>query len=215
MIGVGSGSISSRLLGQNKKEEAGRYASSAIAVAVVMGLLFSTVCLLNLKGLIWWLGSTATIYPHAVDYAFFILLGAPVMVVSFTLNNLDVYKRQGVADADAQHQQDQHKGQEPDVCGTALDAPAFFSCQSLHRLSLIHIFFHIPRPQALSHDHPLTQIFFQPVFQIRLTAQRFGVERMNEAGGGVLFGRRKIFQDFPPVTVLHHLLVVFPLKRCV
>ena len=24
--------------------------------------------------------------------------------------------------------QDQHKGQEPDVCGTALDAPAFFSC---------------------------------------------------------------------------------------
>ena len=46
MIGVGSGSISSRLLGQNKKEEAGRYASSAIAMAVVMGLLFSTVCLL-------------------------------------------------------------------------------------------------------------------------------------------------------------------------
>ena len=88
MIGVGSGSISSRLLGQNKKEEAGRYASSAIAMAVVMGLLFSTVCLLNLKGLIWWLGSTATIYPHAVDYAVFILLGAPVMVVSFTLNNL-------------------------------------------------------------------------------------------------------------------------------
>ena len=88
MIGVGSGSISSRLLGQNKKEEAGRYASSAIAMAVVLGLLFSTVCLLNLKGLIWWLGSTATIYLHAVDYAFFILLGAPVMVVSFTLNNL-------------------------------------------------------------------------------------------------------------------------------
>lgn len=88
MIGVGSGSISSRLLGQNKREEAGRYASSAIAMAVVMGLLFSTVCLLNLRGLIWWLGSTATIYPHAVDYAVFILLGAPVMVVSFTLNNL-------------------------------------------------------------------------------------------------------------------------------
>ena len=35
---------------------------------------------------------------------------------------------------------------------------------------------------------------------------------MNEAGGGILFGRRKIFQDFPPVTVLHRLLVVFPLK---
>lgn len=42
-----------------------------------------------------------------------------------------------VADADAQRQQDQHKGQEPDVCGTALDAPAFFSCQSLHRSILL------------------------------------------------------------------------------
>lgn len=88
MIGVGSGSIASRLLGQNKKEEAGRYASSAIAMAITLGVLFSTVCLLNLKQLIWWLGSTATIYPHAVDYAFFILLGAPVMILSFTLNNL-------------------------------------------------------------------------------------------------------------------------------
>lgn len=88
MVGVGAGSISSRLLGQNKKEEAGRYASSAVVMALVLGVAFSTLCLLNLDGLIWWLGSTATIYPHAVDYAYYILLGAPVMTLSFTLNNL-------------------------------------------------------------------------------------------------------------------------------
>ena len=34
------------------------------------------------------LGSTETIYPYARDYAFYILLGAPIMILSFTLNNL-------------------------------------------------------------------------------------------------------------------------------
>ena len=88
MVGVGSGSIASRLLGQDRREEAGRYASSAIFTALVLGIAFSALGLLNLNRLIWWLGSTATIYPHAVDYAFFILLGAPAMILSFTLNNL-------------------------------------------------------------------------------------------------------------------------------
>ena len=38
--------------------------------------------------LMWLLGSTETIYPYALDYAFYIILGAPVMILSFTLNNL-------------------------------------------------------------------------------------------------------------------------------
>ena len=38
--------------------------------------------------LMWLLGSTSTIYPYALDYAFYIILGAPVMILSFTLNNL-------------------------------------------------------------------------------------------------------------------------------
>ncbi len=88
MVGVGAGSITSRLLGQDRREEAGRYASSAIFIALLFGAAFSILGLLDLKNLIWWLGSTPTIYPHAVDYAFFILLGAPAMVLSFTLNNL-------------------------------------------------------------------------------------------------------------------------------
>ena len=88
MVGVGAGSITSRLLGQDRREEAGRYASSAVFAALVLGIGFSALGLADLKNLIWRLGSTPTIYPHAVDYAFFILLGAPVMILSFTLNNL-------------------------------------------------------------------------------------------------------------------------------
>ena len=37
MVGVGAGSITSRLLGQDRREEAGRYASSAIFIALLFG----------------------------------------------------------------------------------------------------------------------------------------------------------------------------------
>lgn len=87
-IGMGSGSIVSRLLGQDEKEQADTYASSAVCIAVVMGLLLMTLGLANLEQLIWIMGSTETIHPYAVDYARYILMGCPAMILSFTLNNL-------------------------------------------------------------------------------------------------------------------------------
>ena len=87
-IGVGAASIASRLLGQGRQQEADTYASSAVASAVTSGVLLSLLGFFRLDGLIWLLGSTETIYPFARQYAFFILLGAPLMILSFVLNNL-------------------------------------------------------------------------------------------------------------------------------
>ena len=87
-VGVGASSIASRLLGQGDQEEANRYASSAVLAALAAGLLLTILGLSSLPRLMWWLGSTQTIYPYARQYAFFILLSAPVMTLSFTLNNL-------------------------------------------------------------------------------------------------------------------------------
>ncbi len=87
-VGVGSASIASRLLGQGRQEEADAYASSSILMALVLGLLVSTAGLFWLDEFMWLLGSTETIFPYAKQYAYFILLGAPVMTLSFTLNNL-------------------------------------------------------------------------------------------------------------------------------
>ena len=87
-VGVGASSIVSRLLGQGRQKEADAYASSAVLAAVVLGVLLSAACLVRLDDFIWLLGSTATIHPYAKQYAFFILLSAPVMTLSFTLNNL-------------------------------------------------------------------------------------------------------------------------------
>ena len=87
-VGMGSGSIASRLLGRDKGEEAGVYASSGVAAALVLGLVMAGAGLLCQDELIWRLGSTPTIFPYARDYAFYIILGTPVMILSFTLNNL-------------------------------------------------------------------------------------------------------------------------------
>lgn len=87
-VGMGSGSIASRLLGQGRKEEADTYASSAVLTALVLGTLLAVLGMCNLERLIWALGSTATIYPFALDYARYIVLGCPVMILAFTLNNL-------------------------------------------------------------------------------------------------------------------------------
>lgn len=87
-VGMGSGSISARLLGQGDQKMADTYASSAVLTALVLGVSLGALGLSNISSLIWVLGSTPTIYPYALDYARYILLGTPVMIVSFTLNNL-------------------------------------------------------------------------------------------------------------------------------
>lgn len=88
MVGMGSGSIASRLLGQEKPEEASVYSSSAVLLALVLGLALAAFGLGFRSRLMWLLGSTDTIYPYAMDYALYIIPGAPVMILSFTLNNL-------------------------------------------------------------------------------------------------------------------------------
>lgn len=87
-IGMGSGSISSRLLGQGIPERAAIFASSAVAAALVAGSVLTFLGLFFLQDFVWVLGATQTIYPYALDYATYILWGAPVMCIAFAFNNL-------------------------------------------------------------------------------------------------------------------------------
>ncbi len=87
-VGMGSGSIASRMLGQGRKKEADTIASSAVLTALVLGTLLSVLGILNIRQIIWLLGSTETIYPFALDYAKYIIYGCPVMILAFTMNNL-------------------------------------------------------------------------------------------------------------------------------
>lgn len=92
MFGQGAGSIISRALGQRDVERASTHASLGVAAAFASGLVIAVLCFLRLDRVVFWLGSTQTIAPYAKTYISFILLAAPFMCSSFTLNNLLRYE---------------------------------------------------------------------------------------------------------------------------
>ncbi len=87
-LAMGAGSLVSRLLGEKDHEGAGKYASCAFFSACFFGLLLTIGCMINLPGLLRLFGSTETILPYATEYAFIILLGAPLMCSSFVISNI-------------------------------------------------------------------------------------------------------------------------------
>lgn len=87
-LGQGSGSVISRLLGEQKNDEADKIASSGFVASVGFGGFLMVMGLIFLKPLMRLFGSTDTILPFACEYAQYIFLAAPVMAASFVLNNL-------------------------------------------------------------------------------------------------------------------------------
>ncbi len=87
-LAMGAGSLVSRRLGEKDGDGASKYASCAFFAAVLCGSLLMIFGLSDLDGLLMFFGSTETILPYALDYAFIILLGAPLMCSSFVLNNI-------------------------------------------------------------------------------------------------------------------------------
>jgi len=88
MIGMGSGTWVSRLLGANKPKDASEVASSGFFLSIVFGALLTLFGLVSINPLMHILGATDTILPYARDYASYILLAAPIMAASFLLNNI-------------------------------------------------------------------------------------------------------------------------------
>ncbi len=87
-LAMGAGSLVSRHLGKKENKAADKYASCAFFSAIFLGLLLTLGGLVRLDSLLLAFGSTDTILPYAHDYAFIILLGAPLMCSSFVLNNI-------------------------------------------------------------------------------------------------------------------------------
>ena len=87
-LGMGSGNCISRTLGSRDDERAERIAATGFITALIVGAVLAIGGISMLDPLVRFLGATETIVPYAKDYAFFILLAAPVMMGSFVLNNL-------------------------------------------------------------------------------------------------------------------------------
>ena len=87
MIGMGSGAVTSRLLGKQDYKHANSIASTALFMAIVSGLLLTITGISNLDNLMHLLGATDTILPYARDYASIILFNAAIACSTFVLNN--------------------------------------------------------------------------------------------------------------------------------
>lgn len=92
MCGQGAGSVMSRSLGHKDDETATRYTSTGFFLSLILGVLIGLFSLLFLNPLVYALGSTDTIAPYAKTYIFWIILAAPFMSSSLTMNNLLRYE---------------------------------------------------------------------------------------------------------------------------
>ena len=92
MFGQGGGSILSRALGAKDKEKASLHASAGFCGSMLCGLLIAIIGFIWLDPIVMFLGSTPTIAPYAKTYISFILIAAPFMCSSFTLNNFLRYE---------------------------------------------------------------------------------------------------------------------------
>ncbi len=92
MCGQGAGSIMSRSLGHRDDDTATRYTSTGFFMSLMLGALIGLCSLIFLEPLVYALGSTDTIAPYAKTYIFWIILAAPFMSSSLTMNNLLRYE---------------------------------------------------------------------------------------------------------------------------
>ena len=91
-VGMGSGSIISRLLGEKKGDEASKVASSALFAGISFGILLILVMSFKIPFFMKSFGATDTILPYAVSYGRYIVFGAPFMMGVYALNNILRYQ---------------------------------------------------------------------------------------------------------------------------
>ena len=86
-IGMGSGSIISRLIGAKNGKDANVYSSSALVLSFTLGTAAALLGLIFQDSIITKFGATDTILPYARNYARYIFIGTPFMATSFVMNN--------------------------------------------------------------------------------------------------------------------------------
>lgn len=87
-LGMGSGSLLARRLGEKNKKAADMFATTAFYTSLILGSVIMITGQIFTEQLMMLLGATDTILEYAIAYGNYILWGAPVMCASFVLNNI-------------------------------------------------------------------------------------------------------------------------------
>lgn len=87
LIGIGGNSLSSIRLGEKKKEEAEQIIGNSLTSLLIIGIILSIFGFIFLKPLLIAFGASENILPYSYNYMKIILIGVPVQVIGFGLNN--------------------------------------------------------------------------------------------------------------------------------
>ncbi|GAB6990999.1 MATE family efflux transporter [Paenibacillus pini] len=88
LIGVGSGAFISRLLGEKRYDDVKHASSFAFYASLVLGLIAIAVGLPLIDQIVHALGSTPESFGYTKDYVTVMLMGSPIVVLFFTLENI-------------------------------------------------------------------------------------------------------------------------------
>ncbi|MGO5673861.1 MATE family efflux transporter [Bacillus subtilis] len=87
LIGMGSGTFISRLLGEKKYDDVKHVSSFAFYSSLVLGLIVMAVGLPLIDPIVHGLGATSDSFGFTKDYVMVMLIGSPFVVLFFTLEN--------------------------------------------------------------------------------------------------------------------------------
>lgn len=88
LIGIGSGTFISRLMGEKKADDVKHVSSFAFYSSLVLGLLVMAVGLPLIDPIVHGLGATSDSFGFTKDYVTVMLIGSPFVVLFFTLENI-------------------------------------------------------------------------------------------------------------------------------
>ncbi|WP_310500099.1 MATE family efflux transporter [Paenibacillus qinlingensis] len=88
LIGIGSGTFISRLLGEKKYDDVKHVSSFAFFGSLLLGLILMAVSLPFINSIVHGLGATPDSFGFTKDYVTIMLIGSPFVVLFFTLENI-------------------------------------------------------------------------------------------------------------------------------
>ncbi|MGO4344330.1 MATE family efflux transporter [Paenibacillus sp. MCAF9] len=88
LIGIGSGAFISRLLGEKKYDDVKHVSSFAFYSSLVLGFIVMAVSLPLIDQIVHGLGATPDSFGFTKDYVTIMLIGSPIVVLFFTLENI-------------------------------------------------------------------------------------------------------------------------------
>lgn len=88
LMGMGSGTVISQLLGAKKEEEASIFASTAFFATLIFSTILAILGIIFIKPFMIALGATETNLPYAIEYGRCLLIGFPIMTSSLVLSTI-------------------------------------------------------------------------------------------------------------------------------